>query len=125
MTDRETVVAFMAGYLHAWESNDSDDLRAVFTDDVAYRFQPFEEPTAGVGDLIERWLAGRDEPGDFTFRWELVALDGAVAAIQGRTDYGAGPAAGRSYANLWIVRFGPDGRAAAFTEWWMEAPPAG
>ena len=28
----------------------------------------------------------------------------------------------RTYSNLWVIRFAPDGRAREFTEWWMKQP---
>jgi hypothetical protein len=26
------------------------------------------------------------------------------------------------FANVWLVRFAPDGRAREFSEWWVERP---
>ena len=36
--------------------------------------------------------------------------------MQGRTEYHE---EGTAYANLWVIRLAEDGRASAFTEWWM------
>ena len=64
---------------------------------------------------MDRWLAARDEPGAL-FTLELLGTDGATAFVQGVTVYVEGP----SYENLWVVRLDDTGRAAAFTEWFME-----
>lgn len=43
-------------------------------------------------------------------------VDGGRAFVQGCTDYRNGS---RSYDNLWIIQLTGDGRATAFTEWYM------
>ena len=40
--------------------------------------------------------------------------------VQGRTTYTDGDV----YLNLWVIRLADDGRAASFTEWYMEPPSA-
>jgi hypothetical protein len=42
--------------------------------------------------------------------------------VQGRTDYRGDS---RSYDNLWIIQLAGDGRATAFTEWYMPRAAAG
>lgn len=118
MTDATTVTAWMNDYQRAWNSNEPDDIRALFTDDAEYRFEPFSEPRAGSDAIVEAWLEGKDEPGDHTFSWTLLGIDGDVAFVEGDTAY----ARGDHYANLWVIRFAEDGRAGSFTEWYMERP---
>ena len=122
MTDRETVADWVGLYLRAWDRNEPEVLRAMFTRDAEYRYKPYEEPRRGHEAIIAAWLDGRDEAGDHRFSWEVVAVDEDVAVVHGRTVYSAGAAAGRTYSNLWVVRFADDGRASEFTEWWMEQP---
>ncbi|MDN3444333.1 hypothetical protein [Microbacterium sp. APC 3901] len=45
-------------------------------------------------------------------------LDDVGVVIEGRTKYPAE----RDYVNLWIVRLDAEGRATAFTEWYMPRP---
>jgi hypothetical protein len=66
---------------------------------------------------VEHWLAGRDEPDDWTFEGELLGVDGGRAFVQGLTSYRG---TGRVYDNLWIVQLAADGRASSFTEWYMQ-----
>lgn len=120
MTDRETVADWVAGYIRAWDSNEPAHIRALFTPDAEYRYRPTDEPVVGHDAITASWLDGPDQAGDYTFSWDIVAVEGGTAAVQGRTDYLAGEAAGRLYANLWVIRFAEDGRAASFTEWYME-----
>jgi hypothetical protein len=111
-----TVQEWMAGYDRAWESNDPDDIRALFSDDAVYYTAPFREPWQGVDAIVSGWLGRKDEPGSHEFEWhELLQSDG-VTIVQGITRY----ASGETFSNLWILRLDDSGRATEFTEWWMD-----
>ncbi len=108
----------MEKYKAAWTSNQPEDIRALFTEDARYETRP-NDPHAWQGQdgIVKGWTAARDEPGDWTFTWELLGTDGATAFIQGVTTYsGDRP----TYDNLWVLQLDPSGRASAFTEWFME-----
>ncbi len=126
MTDADTVASWMAGYIRAWDSNDPDDIRALFTPDASYRTAPFDDPRVGADAIVEGWLEDRDEPGDHAFQWSLAGMDSESAFVQGETAYHAtADAPARTYSNLWVIRFAPDGRASSFTEWYMRQGAAG
>lgn len=111
------IEAWVDAYRKAWESNDPDDIRALFTDDAEYRTDPWSEPWRGKEEIVAGWLARADEPGETTFEWSLLAVTDELAIVQGTTVYADG---GATYSNLWVVRLDDDGRAKAFTEWWMD-----
>jgi hypothetical protein len=115
MVDEEMLRRFVEGYLVAWTSNDPGDVRALFTEDAEYRFEPYSPPRRGHEEIVAGWLEGRDEVGEWSFEWKSVAFDGSTAVLEGRTEY-----FGRSdYRNLWVIEFADDGRATSFTEWYM------
>ncbi|MBN9607095.1 MAG: nuclear transport factor 2 family protein [Actinomycetales bacterium] len=116
MTTREQARAWLDAYLRAWASNEPDDVRAVFAPEGEMRFEPWTEPVVGHDALVESWLGRRDEPGSWRFEGDVLAVDGDLAFIQGVTRY----TNGTTYSNLWVVRLADDGRAASFTEWWMD-----
>lgn len=117
---RDAVARWMQQYLTAWTSNEPDDIRALFTEDAVYLTSPHEaEPWRGREQIVERWIAERDEPADWTFEWTLLGVDGGRAFVQGRTDYRGNA---RSYDNLWVIQLAADGRATSFTEWYMPRP---
>jgi ketosteroid isomerase-like protein len=122
MTDETTVTAWMTGYLKAWDSNEPDDIRALFTEDARYLTAPFVPPRVGHDAIVDGWLDDRDEPGDHTFEWSIVGIDGDVAFVEGETQYLGGDDGERAYANLWVIRFTGDGRASSYTEWYMRKP---
>lgn len=117
---REHVFAWMEKYQAAWTSNKPDDIRALFTEDARYETRPHDPQAWQRQDgIVDGWLAARDEPGDWSFSWELLGTDGDTAFIQGVTIYsGDRP----TYDNLWVLRLDKSGRASAFTEWFMERP---
>ncbi|MFB0838540.1 MULTISPECIES: nuclear transport factor 2 family protein [unclassified Arthrobacter] len=113
----EHVHAWMERYQAAWTSNAADDIGALFTPDAVDETRPHDpEAWRGRDGIVDGWLAARDEPGGWTFTWELLGCDGATAFVQGVTVYSGG---GPTYDNLWVIRFTESGRAASFTEWFM------
>lgn len=114
---RDAAARWMQHYITAWGSNEPDDIRALFTEDAVYFTSPHEaEPWEGRERIVEGWLAARDEPGDWSFEWELLGVDGGRAFVQGLTTYQTDH---RSYDNLWVIQLTADGRASSFTEWYM------
>ncbi|WP_106814888.1 nuclear transport factor 2 family protein [Microbacterium timonense] len=120
MSDRESTIAdaerWLGAYRQAWTTNDPDDIRAVFTGDAEYRAEPWAAPIQGHEAIVASWLERRDEPGTWTFDARVIAADGRLVFIEGETRY----TSGTTYSNLWVVALADDGRATAFTEWWMD-----
>ncbi|RFA10652.1 hypothetical protein B7R54_16650 [Subtercola boreus] len=119
------ITGWIARYRTAWESNDPDDIRALFTPDADYRTEPYSPAWHGYDEIVDGWLAAEDAPGSTTFSWQILRAPDAyvpddIALVQATTVYVDGPA----YSNLWLVRLAPDDRATEFTEWWMEQPDA-
>ena len=115
MTD--AVKQWVDNYVRAWTSNEPEDIGALFTEQAVYATRPDDpDPWRGREQIVQRWLAARDEPGDWTFEWTLLGSDGGRAFVQGVTVYAGGS---RTYDNLWVIDLAADGRAAAFTEWFM------
>jgi hypothetical protein len=116
----DIVQTWLDGYRRAWESNDPDDIRALFSEDATYAGGPFDpEPWLGREGIVEGWLAHRDEPGTWTFEGAPLAFSNDIGIVQGVTRY----TDNRTYANLWVIRFTSDGRAQSFVEWFMQPGP--
>ena len=116
----EALEKWMSGYRRAWESNDPDEIGALFTDDALYYNEPFSPPSRGRDAIVVNWLDKADSPGETTFTWSTLVETDTVAIVQGETRY-----PDTIFSNLWVIRLAADGRAAEFTEWWMDqAHPA-
>jgi ketosteroid isomerase-like protein len=117
MSDSQTAAlqVWMSGYREAWESNDPAEIGNLFTDDALYYNEPFSPPARGREAIIRMWLEREDAAGTTTFTWGPVVVTDDLAIVQGETDYGT-----VKFSNLWVIRFGEDGRATEFTEWWMD-----
>ena len=111
-----TLESWMAGYRAAWESNDPQQISALFTEDAEYRTEPYAAPWVGHDGIVTGWLDHRDEPGAATFDWSPLVESAELNIVEGTTVY-----LGRDtvYSNLWVIRLAEDGRAHHFTEWWM------
>ena len=111
------VERWLTSYERAWRTNDPADIRALFTEDARYLTAPYREPWSGAEEIVRGWLGRKDEQGEWTFEGRVLAVQDDLAFVQGRTVYHS---EGKAYANLWVIRMAPGGRASEFTEWWME-----
>lgn len=115
-----TVEAWVAAYRRAWTSNDPAAIGALFTDDAEYLPTPWSAPWSGRETIVRRWLGRRDEPGTWTVESEVRGAEGDLGIVRGETTYLATADEPKArYANLWLIRFAPDGRARRFEEWWV------
>ena len=92
---------------------DLDGLDALFTPDAVYRRSPYMDPDVGIGAIKAFWLDDDDEV--FTMEAEPVAVEGDTAVVRVEVHYG--DPVGQEYRDLWVLRFGDDGRVAEFEEW--------
>jgi ketosteroid isomerase-like protein len=119
MITEEEVRDWVERYLAAWASNEPADIRALFTDDAVYQGRPHDpEAWRGREGIVAGWLDHRDEPGDWSFEWELLGIVDDRALVQGVTLYRDDP----DYDNLWVFTLTPDGAASEFTEWAIARP---
>ena len=84
MVDRDAVRAWIDGYVRAWNSNERDDIVRLFTEDARYLTEPHAQPWVGHDGIVEGWLDSKDEPGDTTFEFDVLAVEGPLAIVEGR-----------------------------------------
>jgi hypothetical protein len=123
MWDRQAAAAaaddWIVRYIHAWETNEPDDIRSLFTQDAEYRDGPSTQPWVGHDAILAGWLGQKDDPGTWTFKYEVIAVDGNVAIVRGWTSYPNATEKSRRYDNLMVIRLTADGRAQSFTDWFV------
>jgi hypothetical protein len=116
--DDAAVRDWLAGYELAWRSPGTERLAELFAPGATYSTAPYEPPSEGLAAIARLWEAERDGPGEvFAMTAEVVAVDQARATAVARIAVDYGDPVRQSYRDLWVVRFGPDGRCTAFEEW--------
>jgi hypothetical protein len=127
--DHETAQQWLDRYVDAWVSYDPDSIAGLFSEDVAYRYHPSDEPTVGRDAVVASWLGedssndfGRDAPGTYDAAYSPVAVDGDVVVATGTSRYRkeAGGPFVRTYDNCFVVKFDAEGRCRDFTEYYVK-----
>jgi uncharacterized protein (TIGR02246 family) len=116
--DRAALERWMERYVKAWGSNDPQDIGALFTDDATYYTAPHREPWRSRQGIVDGWLDRKDEPGQWDFRYEVLAIADNLGFVRGWTTYHTDE---EDYSNLWVIRLDDQGRCSEFIEWWMVA----
>jgi uncharacterized protein (TIGR02246 family) len=116
--DADALRSWVDRYRVVWETNEPEQIAALFTEDATYATEPYAEPWRGRDAIVAGWLEARDEPGQTDFRYEILAIDGDLGFVRGWTTYHDPPE--RTYSNLWEIRLGDDGRCSEFVEWYMK-----
>jgi len=116
----------------AWRTYDRDDIAALFAEDVAYRYHPYDEPVLGRDAVVASWLgesdaAGtstRDAPDTYEARYTPFAVDGDTVVATGTSVYRDRPdgPVTTTYDNCFLIRFDHEGRCQEFTELYMKRP---
>lgn len=129
---RADVDRWLEAYVAAWRSYDRDEIGALFSDDVIYRFHPYDDPVRGRAAVVEAWLGEgdhqgaptRDDDGTYDATYRAVAVEGDAAVATGASTYVKEPGGPVEtiYDNCFVMRFDADGRCSEFTEWFVERP---
>jgi ketosteroid isomerase-like protein len=130
--DRTDAKAWLDRYVAAWLSYDADDIASLFTEDVLYRYHPYDDPIVGREAVVASWLgeansdgaSTRDAPGTYAAQYEPVAVDGEIVVATGTSSYRErldGPIV-RVYHNCFVMRFDAEGRCKEFTEYYIRRP---
>lgn len=127
--DRESAQDWLNRYLEAWMSYDPDDVAALFSEAVVYRYHPHDEPVVGRQAVVASWLgddasdddaSSRDAPGTYEAEYSPVAVDGDTVVATGTSRYREAPGGPvvRIYDNCFVMRFDGEGNCCEFTEYY-------
>jgi SnoaL-like domain len=118
-------------YVNAWLTYDADLIGDLFSEDVAYRYHPYDEPVVGRDAVVAAWLgddtpgaSSRDAAGTFDANYGPIAVDGDVVVATGTSvyrDVPGGPVV-NVFHNCFVMRFDGDGRCREFTEYYLHQP---
>jgi hypothetical protein len=115
---------WLDAYVDAWRTYEVEAIGELFSQDVAYRYHPWDEPVRGRAALVENWLEDRDEPDSWSaeYRPWLVAGNDAVAVGVSRYLAADRETVEREYHNVFLCRFDGEGRCSEFTELFLKRP---
>jgi SnoaL-like domain len=130
--DHQIAQQWLDRYVAAWLSYDRDAIGTLFSDDVSYRYHPWDEPVIGRDEVVASWLGGRDDDGASTrdaagtydAAYAPVAVDGDVVVATGTSSYRDEPGGQvtETFANCFVMRFDGEGRCRDFTEYYAKHP---
>lgn len=112
---RADIAKWIDSYVAAWKTNNIEEISNLFTEDAYYSTGPFDKPWEGRKAIIDGWVAIGDQPTDWSFDYEVVAMDGDLGVMRGDTVY---KSAG-TFSNIWLIRLTPDGKCKEFREWFV------
>lgn len=114
--DRSAVMQWVAGYERLWRTPGTGGLTDLFLPEATYLPSPWAQPIEGLDAIARFWDGERDGADeDFTMSREVVAVEGATAVVRVVVEYGAPDSS--PWRDLWVLRFGEDGRCSSFEEW--------
>ncbi len=118
---RDDVQRWLDRYIEAWRANERGPIEALFTEDASYRYHPYdEEAVHGREAIATSWLDDVDDPDAWDAHYEPYAVDGDRAVATGWSRFvPTAEEPERTYHNVFLMRFGPDGRCSQFTELFM------
>ena len=123
--DHAAFQSWLDRYIDAWRLLDPVAIGDLFSSDVRYAYDPFEEAVVGRKSVVESWLTDPDEPGSWEADYEVLAVDGEVFVAHGRTRYLTDDRreVDREFGNIFVCRFDGEGRCREFTEYYMRRRP--
>ena len=115
--DRRGFHAWLEAYFRAWESNDPEDVAALFTEDAVYRVGPFRPPYVGRDEVVQRWIEGGST--DMDHRFEIIAVEGDVGVARWHvTTQLPGDRVKVEHDGVLVITFAPAGRCRDHLEWY-------
>jgi hypothetical protein len=130
--DRTAAQDWLDRYVSAWRSYDPDEIGDLFSEDVAYRYHPHDEPVTGRDAVVRSWLgesdsddaSTRDAPGTYEAAYRPVAVDGDSVVAIGTSTYREHPdrPVDKVFDNCFVMRFDAEGRCREFTEYYTRRP---
>jgi len=121
MITHNNVQKWLDDYVDAWKSYDPAAIGALFSQNAAYRYNPYDKPVRGRDTIVAKWIKNRDKPNTYSAEYKPIAVDGNTAVTNGHSLYykADGKTIKRKFDNIFVLRFDDEGRCEDFCEWFM------
>lgn len=130
--DHRSAQEWLDAYVAAWKTYEPEQIAALFSADVSYRFYAYADPVVGRDAVVDSWLGDadastastRDAPGTYDASYAPVAVDGDVVVATGTSTYYDEPGGQvtQVFDNCFVMRFDGAGRCREFTEYYTKRP---
>ena len=130
--DREAAQTWLDRYVAAWLTYDPHEVASLFSEDISYRYHPYDVPIVGREAVVASWLgedasdsaSSRDAPGTYEAEYFPVAVDGDTVVATGTSRYREAPDGPviRTYENCFVMQFDGEGRCRDFVEYYLRRP---
>ncbi|MBY4275376.1 nuclear transport factor 2 family protein [Rhodococcus fascians] len=98
-------------YIHAWTTNDSDDIARLFSATAEYHETPYETAWIGRESIVAGWRSRWEwQSGGWTFEWTIVSASPGHAVVTGVGHYRELG----DFDNVWTLEFDDDGLCRRF-----------
>jgi hypothetical protein len=110
-------------YIAAWRSGDRQHIGDLFSEEVRYRYHPYDEPVMGRQAIVQSWLEDWDPKEPWEADYRVYAVDGSRVVATGTSRYPAyRDHPERLYHNVFLIQFDEEGRCRDFTEYFVKQP---
>lgn len=117
--------AWLRAYQAAWQGRDSQAAVRIFTEDAEYYWTPLDPPQHGHAGIAAAWEGAVSQQRDITFRYEILAVDGATGIAKWRADFTRLPGPARVVIEgVLTAEFADAARCRVFREWWHSTETA-
>lgn len=121
--DRARAQEWLDAYVEAWRSGDREQIGKLFSEEVSYRYHPYDEPVLGSQAVVQSWLEDWDPNEPWQAEYGVHAVDGDRVVATGTSrymKYHDHPE--RLYHNVFLLEFDEEGRCQEFTEFFVNQP---
>lgn len=121
--DKGHAQEWLDSYIEVWRSGDREQIGDLFSEEVEYRYHPYDEPVKGRQAVVQSWLEDWDPKEPWEAEYQVYAVEGNRAAASGSSrylPYRDHPE--RLYYNVFLIEFDDEGRCRQFTEYFIMEP---
>lgn len=110
---------WLRDYFLAWQSNDADDVRRLFSEDAVYYYGPFREPAVGRETIVANWVADPQGQQDVQFEYEPLAINNDIGIAHWQVSFATHSAPGRrtEVDGILVLRFNEQMACTEHREW--------
>ena len=124
--DKVHAQEWLDSYKEAWRSGDREQIGDLFSEEVEYRYHPYDEPVAGRQAVVQSWLEDWDPKEPWHAEYRVYAVEGDRAVATGTSRYRSyRDHPERLYYNVFLIEFDNEGRCREFTEYFVKEPVPG